>query len=54
MRKNAMPLRLKIKFVSRLGGDIKLLAQLFIQSRQVKVFLWCHRPTIGPYQLSAG
>jgi hypothetical protein len=29
-RKNAMPLRLRIKFETSLGGDIYLLAQLFI------------------------
>jgi hypothetical protein len=39
-RKNAMPLRLTIKFEFRFGGDIKLPAQLFIQLRQMKVLFW--------------
>jgi hypothetical protein len=42
-RKNAMPFRFTIKFESSLGGDVKLLAQLFIQSRQVKMFFRCHQ-----------
>jgi hypothetical protein len=37
-----------------LGADINLLAQLFIQSRQVKVPFWCHRRTISRERLSAG
>jgi hypothetical protein len=48
-RKNAMPLRLTIKFEFRFGGDIKLPAQLFIQLRQVKVLFWfqSHRRTMS-------
>ena len=38
---------LRLNSSSRLDGAIKLLAQFFIQLRQVKVFFWCHRRTIA-------